>query len=244
LYVTGAEKDMERLAKMVERTHSRFNDIHVTLDSHHLMDLAHPPFWKDSKGNNPAPFTIITASDIESGRWTPVIPSLYQRMLAYTKGLEKGGRYPLCIWPPHCLIGDVGQSIVQELAVALKKFCALGNTIDYVTKGSNIFTEHYSAVKAEVPDPADPTTMVNTRFIKTLMDADLIAIAGEASSHCVSNSIRDIANEFKDDSYVKKIVFLEDCSSPVPGFENFETDFINEMKARGMRTEKAADFLA
>lgn len=244
LYVKGAEKDMERLAKFVDRTHSKLNDIHVTLDSHHLIDVAHPGFWRDSAGKHPDPFTIIGSSDIESGKWTPFRPSLFRRMLEYTKALEKGGRYPLCIWPPHCLIGTPGAAIVDDLFKSLQKFCAEGATIDFVTKGSNIYTEHYSAVQAEVPDPNDPTTMLNARFIQTLMDADEIAIAGEAGSHCVANTVRDIANNFNDDSYVKKIILLEGCYSPVPGFEKFQTDFISEMTKRGMQVVKVDDYLA
>jgi len=117
------------------------------------------------------------------------------------------------------------------------------NTIDFVTKGSNVFTEHYSAVKADVPDPLDPTTQINTRLIDILQSADMIAIAGEASSHCVANTVRDIADAFGNDSYVKKLVFLSDASSPVTGFEQYSDSFINEMKARGMQISTTADFL-
>lgn len=244
LYVKGADKDMEKLTKFVDRAFSKLNDIHVTLDSHHLIDVAHPAFWRDSKGTHPDPFTIISSSDIESGKWTPFRPSLFKRMLEYTKKLEKGGRYPLCIWPPHCLIGTEGATIHEGLFKSLLKFCAEGATIDFVTKGSNIYTEHYSAVQAEVPDPQDPTTMLNARFIQTLLDADEIAIAGEAGSHCVANTVRDIANNFKDDSYVKKLVLLEGCYSPVPSFEKMQTDFIADLTKKGMQIVKVEDYLA
>jgi len=115
--------------------------------------------------------------------------------------------------------------------------------VDFVTKGSNIFTEHYSAVKADVPDPQDPTTQINKGLIKTLMECDLVFIAGQALSHCVANTVRDIANEFGDDTYVKKLVLLTDASSSVSGFENLGTDFVKEMTARGMQTATTVDFL-
>jgi nicotinamidase-related amidase len=70
LYVKGAEKDMDRLTKFVNRATQKLEDIHVTLDSHHLLDCAHPGFWRDSNGNPPNPFTIIAATEIEQGRWT------------------------------------------------------------------------------------------------------------------------------------------------------------------------------
>ncbi|MFK5969796.1 MAG: hypothetical protein QM487_06710 [Candidatus Marithrix sp.] len=107
--------------------------------------------------------------------------------------------------------------------------------VNYITKGSNPYTEHYSAIKADVPDSADDSTQINTKLITKLLEADKIVIAGEASSHCVANTVRDIANEFGDDSLVKKLVYLENCCSSVPGFEQFETDFITEMKDRGMQ---------
>lgn len=246
LYVPGAEEDIKvRLPAMVRRLGKRIDDIHVTLDCHHLVDVAHPAMWKDSLGQNPDPFTIISSQDIETGRWSPVIPSLTRRFLSYTKGLEQSGRYPLCIWPPHCLIGSLGNSVVPELFAALKEWEA-GNLgiVDFVSKGSNIYTEHYSAVKAEVPDPEDPSTHVNTRLVETLMEADLLAIAGEAGSHCLANTVRDIATEFGDDSFVSKMVLLADATSPVPGFENLQDDFVREMESRGMQISSTTEFLS
>jgi nicotinamidase-related amidase len=116
--------------------------------------------------------------------------------------------------------------------------------VDYVTKGSNPWTEHYSAVCADVPDPADPGTQINTRFIQTLTEADVVAIAGEAGSHCLAYTVRDVANSFGDDSYVQRLVLLEDATSPVSGFENLQSDFIREMRGRGMQVTTTRDFLA
>ena len=76
------------------------------------------------------------------------------------------------------------------------------------------------------------------------MQADIVAIAGEAGSHCLANTVRDIANGFNDDSYIKKLVLLEDATSPVTGFETFQTDFITEMTARGMQISNTVDFLS
>ena len=116
--------------------------------------------------------------------------------------------------------------------------------VDYVTKGSNPWTEHYSAITADVPDPTDPGTQLNTRFIQTLLDADIIALSGEAGSHCLANTVRDIANNFGDDSYIQRLVLLEDATSPVPGFESFQSNFVKEMCQRGMKISNTRDFLA
>ena len=111
---------------------------------------------------------------------------MYRRALTYVQTLAKNGRYPLCIWPPHCLIGSPGHAVMPELFAALLDWEQRFALVDYVTKGSNIWTEHYSAVQADVPDPADPGTQINTALIQTLLKADMIAVAGEAGSHCLA----------------------------------------------------------
>lgn len=243
LYVTGAEADMSRLSAMIRRIRTKIDDIHVTLDSHHTVDIAHPIWWKDSTGKHPDAFTIISKADLDAGRWTTTQPGAYRRSYEYVESLEKHGRYPLCVWPYHCLIGSQGHAVVPELFAALKEWESEFAVVDYVTKGSNIWTEHYSAVQADVPDPSDPSTQINTRLIQTLTEADIIFVAGEAGSHCLANTVRDVANNFGDDSYVKKLVVLTDATSPVPGFEKFQDDFIREMTARGMQLSTTTDFL-
>ena len=244
LYVAGADADMARLAHMVRRLAPKLGDIHVTLDSHHFVDIAHPIFWKDGSGAHPAPFTIISARDVETGRWTATQPGASRRVQAYVEALDQHGRYPLCIWPPHCLIGSAGHAVVPELFAAMQEWEQRFALVDYVTKGSNIWTEHYSAIQADVPDPTDPSTQINTALIQTLMQADLVAVAGEAGSHCLANTVRDLANNFGDDRLVSKIVLLQDATSPVTGFDTLQDDFLREMTGRGMKLSTTTDFLA
>lgn len=244
LYVPGAEHDMTRLAAMIRRLKLKLDDIHVTLDSHHFIHIAHPIFWKDSSGNHPPVFTTITRADVEDGVWTPTVPGMYRRALEYARRLEQNGRYELTIWPPHCLIGSPGHAVFPELFSALTEWEERFAVVDYVTKGSNILTEHYSAVQADVPDAADASTQINTRLIRTLENADVIAIAGEARTHCVANTVRDIANNFGDDSFVKKMVLLADAASDISGFEAHAQSFLNEMTGRGMQLSTTTEFLA
>lgn len=243
LFVPGAPEDMDRLADFINRNASKLDDIHVTLDSHHLVHIANPIWWRNSNGDHPTPFTIITATDVEQGKWMATQPGFQRHSLNYVKALEANGKYPLCVWPPHCLIGSEGYSLHQGLQKSLLAWEEEFAVVDFVTKGSNIKTEHYSAVKADVPDPADPSTQVNTSLIQTLMDADLVAVAGEAGSHCLAYTVRDIADAFGDDSYIKKLVLLEDATSPVGGFEQLQTDFVKEMTARGMQISTTDKFL-
>lgn len=244
LYVKGAEQDMDRLTAFVKRAGSKLNDIHVTLDSHHPIDIGHAPYWLDAKGNHPAPFTQITASDLKSGAMRTFLPSFQRRAEKYAESIDKSGRYPMLVWPTHCLIGTPGSNVYLPLAEELRNWCEKNSAmVDYVTKGSNIHTEHYSAVKAEVPDATDETTQLNTRLIDTLMKVDEIAIAGEALSHCVANTVRDIATAFGNADYVKKMVLLEDCSSSVDGFNDLSVAFIKDMTKMGMRLAKSTDYL-
>jgi nicotinamidase-related amidase len=244
LYVPGAERDMERLAKMVRRTNDKLDDIHVTLDSHHWIHVAHPIFWKDSRGRHPAVFTRISRADVEQGIWTATVPGMYRRALDYVRKLEENGRYQLTIWPPHCLIGSAGHAVFPCLYQALQQWEERFAFVDYVTKGSNIATEHYSAVQADVPDATDPSTQINTELIRILQNADVVAVAGEALTHCLANTVRDIAGNFGDDRFVSKMVLLTDATSGIPGFESVGDAFISEMTARGLQLSTTAEFLA
>jgi nicotinamidase-related amidase len=114
--------------------------------------------------------------------------------------------------------------------------------IDYVTKGSNPFTEHYSGVLADVPDPKDPTTLLNMELIQTLENADLILLSGQALSHCVANTARDIFKKFGVDS-LKKITVISDTTSPVGGFEQMADDFVKEATALGVKFEKSTNII-
>jgi nicotinamidase-related amidase len=250
LPVKGAVADMKRLAKLIDRIGHRLDNIHVTLDSHHLIDIAHPTWWRDENGQRPEPFTIITAQDIADKIWVPRVPAFYQRSLAYAQQLEQEGKYQLCIWPPHCLIARTGHNVQADLDQALQRWSdkTIG-IINYVTKGSNPFTEHYGALMAEVPDPEDPTTTLNTDFLDILQEADIIGLAGEALSHCVKETITQIADNI-DEKYLRKFYILTDCSSPVPAvpdgpdFPQIAADWLEEMKDRGMNLVKAEEFLA
>ena len=243
LFVPGAKEDADRLAETLNRLRSKIHDIHVTLDTHHYVDVAHPISWIDSNGQHPNPFTIISKEDVEKGAWKATNPQWQQRFLEYVTALETNNRYLLCIWPPHCLIGSWGHNVTEPIYNELLAWEKDFAQVDYVTKGSNFWTEHYSAVQADVPDPTDSSTLLHTKLIQTLQEADLIPFSGQALSHCVANTVRDIANNFGEEN-VKKLVLLEDTTSSVPGFENLGQEFLAEMKGRGMQTSTAADFLA
>jgi nicotinamidase/pyrazinamidase len=250
LSVGGADKDMERLAAMLIKHGDKIDDIRVTLDSHQIVHIAHPICWVDGKGNHPGIFTMITEDDVTGSnpKWRAFNPAWQKRQVDYVKALKAGGRYVLVIWPPHCLIGTPGHAVHPTFGAALADWQNRNfGMIDFVTKGSNPFTEHYSVVKADVPDAGDPTTNINTQFIQRLDEADIILVAGEALSHCVANSVRDIAAEFGD-AHIKKFVLLEDATSSVgdqPGstmFRDMADGFVKEMLGKGMQIAKTTTF--
>jgi nicotinamidase-related amidase len=160
LFVTGADKDSILLAKTISRLSKKIDDIHVTLDTHHFVDIAHPIFWVDSNGNHPNPFTLISDDDIKNGKFRTTNPQFQKRATEYVKTLKDNNRYLLCIWPPHCLIGTWGHNVVDPIAKILMDWEHDFAMVDYVTKGSNFWTEHYSAVQADVPDPTDRKSVV------------------------------------------------------------------------------------
>lgn len=258
LCVDGAWDDMIRVANMIRRLGKKLTQIHVTMDSHHQWHIAHACWFKDAKGNNPGPFTgmreengVIIGSVFDNGsfhdigEFTPTLfGEAYKWTYKYLRELSAGKRYPHFIWPNHCLIGTPGHNIVAPLADAILEWEQIARqTCDKITKGSCRFVEHFSAVRAEVPYPEDPSTQMNTDFIQMLgHEAEEVVIAGEALSHCVANTFRDIADNLGSD-FVKKCVFLTDASSNVTNFENYGKQFMDDMKKLGMRTSTTMEYL-
>lgn len=256
LFVKGANENVKRTSKMIQRLTSKLVDIHVTMDSHRKVDISHPLWWVTDAGEKPGPITGVTAdangifhfeSFITGVKTTGRTRSLSakNRTLQYLRDLNTNGRYPHTIWPEHCIIGDEGHNLDPAVAAAVHEWEEKRYAVaDIVTKGSNPWTEHFSAIKAEVPDPSDPSTQINTRFIQSLESADVVIWFGEALSHCLANTFRDTLDNFSDPSFIKKQYLCVNGSSSVPGFEKFGDDFLAEMKAKGVNLTTAEDFLA
>ena len=243
LPVAGAHADMLRLADLINRGYRGLSGISVTLDSHHRVDVAHPTFWMDAQGEAVLPFTQIAAADVRAGKYQPRNPAALPRVLAYLDTLEAAGRYRLMVWPVHCESGTWGHNVHADVRAAYNRWeeTALG-IVNKVTKGTNPWTEHYSAVMAEVPDADDPDTQLNTRFINLLRQADRVYITGEAGSHCVKATTEHIVEQFGPVG-AQKLVLITDCMSPVPGFEAQYEEFVRDMKACGVQMATAADVL-
>ena len=240
----GAQADMQRVAAFIRQHAASIDAITVTLDSHQRIDIAHPGFWQRADGVVVAPFTPITAEQVRAGAFAPREPAHLPRTLAYLDALEARARYTLMVWPVHCEIGSWGHGVHAEVLAAcgdwqLQRQRAVHN----VFKGTNPWTEHYSAIEAEVVDAGDPDTALNTRLLAALDTADLLLIAGEASSHCVRATTEHILQHLprlQAGARPEHIVLLTDCMSPVGGFEAEHQAFLDRMRAQGVRLENSS----
>jgi nicotinamidase/pyrazinamidase len=244
LPVPGAHADMLRVAGLITQGGAGLSAISVTLDSHHRIDIAHPAFWMDGQGQPVAPFTQITAADVAQGKYAPRDPGAMARTVAYLEQLDAAGRYTLMVWPTHCEIGSWGHNVHADVRASYNGWEESSmRTVAKIVKGSNPWTEHYSAIQAEVPDDDDIGTQMNRAFLATLAQSDQVYITGEAGSHCVKATTEHIVENW-DQARLSQLVLVTDCMSPVSGFDAQYNDFIAAMRKRGLRIAQASDVAA
>jgi len=244
LHVAGADADMQRLAGLIRAAGASLTQISVTLDSHQRLDIAHPTFWQHGDGAAVAPFTTITARQLRAGEFVARDPLAQRRALAYLDALEARGRYTLMVWPVHCEIGTWGHAVHADVAAACADWQTRhGGALAWVRKGENPWTEHYSALLAEVPDDADPRTQLNHALLDDLDRADRLLIAGEASSHCVRATTEHIVAHWAG-GRPERITLITDCMSPVAGFAAEQDAFFAAMSGRGVALARSADMRA
>ena len=264
LAIPTAEKDAERIAALIRQNIDKIDRIIATMDTHAKHHIAHPGFWINDKNEHPAPFTIIAASDLEAGKWKPrlnlfvPVNSLDPTVFAdyetvvdeggklnlekygkvYAKQLEAVGRFQLCIWPEHCLIGSPGHNVVPVVNQALKEWSdKSGRDVEYIHKGQNMLTEMYSALAADVRVTNE--TSLNTKLQESLRTAKRLVVCGQAMSHCVNYTLRDIVAV--NTTEASNIVLLTDCASAVPGFEEAARTFQDDMVKAGVKLKTSTD---
>ena len=215
LYVPGALDDIRRLIEFVYRNAERISHITCSLDSHYPFQIFHPAWWVDAEGMHPPPFTIISAEDVEGGRWRPVFKTEWSAQ--YVKRLGQEAKKQLTIWPYHVPIGAVGNALDPELwSAVFWHSMARRSQPTWWTKGGIPQTEHYSILKPEIEVPEEPQGTLSADFIQALAEYDYLVIAGEAESHCVLETAEDLVRVFRDrPDQLEKIHILRDCTSPV-----------------------------
>ncbi|MDB5241321.1 MAG: hypothetical protein JWP57_1946 [Spirosoma sp.] len=236
LFIPGAEQDVDRMASLIRRCASRIDHIVVTLDTHQLLDIAHPLFWHDENGHHPEPFTRISADDVTNGRWVPHFSPDKARQ--YVQDLEANGQFEHFIWPEHCLIGSHGAALHDTLLDALKYWSGQRER-DYaaVQKGLYPLTEHFGIFQAQVPDPAVPETQLNSPLIADLNRFDTIYLMGEAKSHCVAHSLKQLVDYAP--LLLPKVVVVTDCTSDVAGLGYLADPIYAEAQSQNVRFMKS-----
>jgi nicotinamidase-related amidase len=263
----GAVDDSRRIAEFIYRNLDVLTSITTTMDTHFAHQIFFPAFWVDREGKTLSAHRQITTRDIDAGevRPNPAVTKwlcggnytwLMKQVRHYCESLEKAGKYTLYLWPPHCLLGSDGHALVGAVHEARLFHAYVRGAQSWVeVKGGNPLTENYSVMAPEVLTRFDgqPLAQRNTLFLKTLLSADAVIIAGQAASHCVKSSIDDILGEIatQDRALAKKIYLLTDCMSSVTvpdGKGGFVADFTAEAETAlrkfadaGMNLVKSTD---
>jgi len=237
LFVRGADQDMKRLGQWIKK--NPIDDIWVSLDTHSPNHIAHPTFWVDGSGNHPVPFTTITPEYVRTGQWTPRHQDL-KTVEDYLGSLQATGQ-ELIVWPEHCLQGSWGHGVEEELFGVLTDWQrSMGKTVVYLQKGENNTTEQYSAISAAVPN-SDPRTRFNDPVRHYLMAKwEEIVFAGEALSHCVLATIKDVVlgeGHINPYPYPPKFTLLVDCCSVVNGDKTLILKELEELGVELVHTE-------
>lgn len=270
LAIPTADDDASRIADLIRQNASEIDRIVATMDSHHKLHIAHPFFWVNNEGERPEPFTIISAEDLEKGVWKPrpdlklpldeageldsdIFPEseelfdssgnldLTKYCIEYAKRLEAKGRFQICIWPEHCLIGSENHAIVDVVREALNEWSEkTGRTVEWVLKGQNLLTEMYSALEADIP--VSKATSFNETLMASLLQSERLIVCGQSMSHCVNYTVRDIVEHWPEDE-LYKIALVTDCSSAVPGFEEAAENFQEEIEAAGVLLMKSTNVM-
>jgi nicotinamidase-related amidase len=260
---TGAVDDNKRLCEFVYRNLGVITQIVPSLDTHRALQIFHAVWLVDQDGNHPDPYTLVSAEDVESGRWRVnpgvcrslgIEPDYAERQLVhYTRALAERGKYQLTIWPYHALLGGIGHALVSAVEEAFFFHGAVRETQpSFQVKGQQTLTEHYSLLGPEVTSGPDGEELGrrNEGLIEELRGYDAVVVAGQAKSHCVAWTIDDLL-EGDDDvrGLAERVYLLEDCTSPVvvPGAVDYtdEADAAFErFSAAGMHVVRSTVPLA
>lgn len=259
----GAVEDNQRLASFIYRNLHQITAITITMDTHSAYQIFFPSFWVDQDNQPLSAHQIISLSDIQNRTVRPnpaMTPwlmggdyhALTQHVSYYCSELERTGADPLYLWPPHCLLGSEGHALAGIIHEARLFHSFVRGAQSWVElKGNHPLTEHYSAIRPEVMNTYDgrPIAQANISLLNTLLQADRIILAGQASSHCIKNTVEDLLSEtwVRDRRLASKVYLLVDCMSAVtvPDSQGgFAVDFTLQAEEALRRFAKAGMHLA
>jgi nicotinamidase-related amidase len=234
---TGALDDNRRLCEFLYRNLGAITQVVVTMDTHQAFQIFHAPFLVDDDGRHPAPYTLVTPKDVETGRWH-VDPKAAEalgishayadvHLRSYVEALAAGGRFDLTIWPFHAMLGGIGHALVSAIEEAFFFHAVARRTqTRFEPKGQSPLTEHYSIFGPEVTEGPHGESLEerNAVLVRTLLEFDAVLVAGQAKSHCVAWSVEDLLKAAPE--IAPRLYLLDDCSSPVvvPGAVDYTED--------------------
>ncbi len=241
LPVPGAVDDLRRTLEWLYRNVQQITHISASLDTHTPFQIFYAPWWADANDLPPAPYTIISAADVHAGRWHARFEPEWSA--AYVDTLEAGGRKQLMIWPFHCMEGTNGRALAPALSEAIMFHSGARQAQpSYLPKGRIPHTEYYSVVEPEVKDLQHPEGDLNRTFLEEIAPYDLVYVAGQARSHCVLETVRSVTRYFADrPDVIRKLRFLDDCTSSITGFEQTTEPQLQAFEAQGVRFVHAQD---
>jgi nicotinamidase-related amidase len=235
----GAVEDSARLCRFIYANLGSITQIAATLDTHTAIQIFHPVFWVNERGEHPRPHTVVSAEDVEAGVWR-VNPKIAAAVAPrpgfdleaygrhYARALEARGKYPLTVWPYHAMLGGIGHALVAAVEDAVFfHSVARDSPPRFEIKGDNPLTEHYSALRPEVLEDQTGVRIAgeNRQLLRALLSFDVLIFAGQAKSHCVAWTVEDLLTEIRarDPGLAGKVYLLADCTSPVvvPGVVDY-----------------------
>jgi nicotinamidase-related amidase len=228
---TGAVDDNRRLCEFVYRNLGAITQIFPSLDTHDAMQVFHPIWLVDERGRHPDPYTLISAADVDAGRWrvnetaveaVGIDAGYAARHLAhYARRLAEGGKYDLTIWPYHAMLGGIGHALVSAVEEAVFFHgVARHSRPEFQVKGDHPLTEHYSILGPEVTEGPDGDSLgvPPSDLPGKLATFDAVVVAGQAKSHCLAWTIDDLLDarvQHGGGPGAERTYLLEDCTSPV-----------------------------
>jgi nicotinamidase/pyrazinamidase len=249
LYVPGAQEDIARFLGWFYASAHKITTIYASLDTHLPFQIFFSAWWRNpSTGEHPQPFTPISVSDIENGRWEPVIEPTWSTY--YVRKLAEQARKDLMIWPHHTMQGTLGHMLVAPISEAIAWHSAARDTQPvYITKGLTTRTEFYGIFGAEVPDPDDPASELSRPLLDAVMQHNRVYIAGEAKSHCVLETERQLISYIGDQpELLRRLHFLTDCTSsvqhPAIDFDALAEQELVRMQRQGVHLMRSSEPIA
>jgi len=228
LAVPGSHQDVHNFTRFIYNNLTRITRIAVSLDTHQPQQIFHSAWWMNSLNQAPDPFTTITLEDIDQRTWIPRFSPNESR--EYVEKLEASGKKRLVIWPYHCLQGTFGGSLEGQFSNVVYFHSAVRQSkVLRIVKGEDPLSEMYGIVKPEY----DKNEYVNHELLQEISNYDKVVMGGEAKSHCVLESVIQVAEHFRHmPSVTNKIYLLEDCMSSIQGFETATEDALRAISAQ------------